>query len=191
MADETRERIIDATMNLIMDRGYSQTTTKDIASKAGVNECTIFRKFKGKKDIVLTAMKLPEWNPHLQRGDFTAYSGDLESDLLSYSRLYMEKVTAKMVKVSIGLRTPELFEDTAAKIMAVPALFKECLIDYFDMMQRLEKIKNADSEALAMTFLAMNFGFVFLKASFEDQLSGLSKDDYIKASVQTFVHGIL
>ena len=48
MADETRERIIDATMNLIMDRGYSQTTTKDIASKAGVNECTIFRKFKGK-----------------------------------------------------------------------------------------------------------------------------------------------
>ena len=28
MADETRERIMDATMNLIMERGYSQTTTK-------------------------------------------------------------------------------------------------------------------------------------------------------------------
>ena len=75
--------------------------------------------------------------------------------------------------------------------MAVPVLFKECLIDYFDMMQCLEKMKHADSESLAMTFLAMNFGFVFLKASFEDHLSVLSNDDYIKASVQTFVHGIL
>lgn len=52
-------------------------------------------------------------------------------------------------------------------------------------------MKHADSESLAMTFLAMNFGFVFLKASFEDHLSVLSNDDYIKASVQTFVHGIL
>lgn len=71
MFDETQEKIIQATMNLIMEKGYGGTTTKDIAKQAGINECTIFRKFKGKKDIVLSAMTLPEWNPQLKEEDFS------------------------------------------------------------------------------------------------------------------------
>ena len=116
MFDETQNKIIRAAMKLVMERGYSATTTKDIAREAGINECTIFRKFKGKKEIILSAMKLPEWNPCLKKEDFS-YCGDLEQDLLSFSKVYMKKVTPKMVKVSIGLRTPELFPDTADEIL--------------------------------------------------------------------------
>lgn len=190
MSDETRKKIIDAAMALIMERGYSLTTTKDIASKAGINECTIFRKFKGKKDIILSAMKLPEWNPDLKKEDFAAYTGDLETDLIAFSSTYMEKVTDKMVKISIGLRTPELFEDTADGILAIPTVFKESLAEYFDTMQRLGTMKEADSEALATAFLSMNLGFVFLKASFGNQLSAITKENYIRASVHVFVNGI-
>ena len=43
--DETSQKIIDAAMTLIRDQGYVATTTKDIARAAGVNECTLFRKF--------------------------------------------------------------------------------------------------------------------------------------------------
>lgn len=190
MSDETREKIIDAAMHLIMERGYSLTTTKDIASKAGINECTIFRKFKGKKDIILSAMKLPEWNPDLKKEDFAAYTGDLETDLIAFSFTYMEKVTDKMVKISIGLRTPELFEDTADGILSIPTVFKESLAEYFDTMQRLGTMKESDSEALAMAFLSMNLGFVFLKASFGNQLATITKENYIRASVHVFVNGI-
>lgn len=52
MLDETQNKIIDAAMELVMERGYLAATTKDIAIRAGVNECTIFRKFKGKKEII-------------------------------------------------------------------------------------------------------------------------------------------
>ena len=55
--DQTGQNIIDAAMELVVERGYTATTTKDIAKRAGVNECTIFRKFKGKKEIVLQAME--------------------------------------------------------------------------------------------------------------------------------------
>ena len=48
MLDGTQEKIITAAMELIMERGYASTTTKDIARRAGVNECTICRKFHGK-----------------------------------------------------------------------------------------------------------------------------------------------
>ena len=63
MFDETQIKIIDATMTIIVEKGYSGTTTKNIAKLAGVNECTIFRKFDGKKEIILAAMSLPKWNP--------------------------------------------------------------------------------------------------------------------------------
>ena len=42
--DQTGQNIIDAAMELVVERGYTATTTKDIAKRAGVNECTIFRK---------------------------------------------------------------------------------------------------------------------------------------------------
>ena len=40
--DQTGQNIIDAAMELVVERGYTATTTKDIAKRAGVNECTIF-----------------------------------------------------------------------------------------------------------------------------------------------------
>lgn len=164
--DETQTKIMNGAMELIMERGYTATTTKDIAKAAGVNECTIFRRFKGKKDIVLSAMKLPEWNPGLRREDF-AWQGDLEKGLMSFARVYMEKATPQMVRVSMGLRSPELFEDTAEGILAVPRLCREVLLSYFQQMHRCGQLAaDQEPEALAMAFLSLCFGFVFLKGSF-------------------------
>ena len=81
MLDDTQEKIIKATMELVMEKGYSNTTTKDIARSAGINECTIFRKFRGKKEVILAAMEKPEWNPDLKPEDFEGYSGDMLEDL--------------------------------------------------------------------------------------------------------------
>ena len=82
MFDEMQNRIIDAAMELIMEKGYSAATTRDIAKKAGINECTIFRKFKGKKEIVLSAMELPKWNPKLSEEDFSFVAAGVIGDLL-------------------------------------------------------------------------------------------------------------
>ena len=87
MFDETQNKILNATMSLIMEKGYIATTTKDIARMAEVNECTIFRKFKGKKEIIIAAMSLPEWNPCLREEDFK-YTGELVKDLCSFSEVY-------------------------------------------------------------------------------------------------------
>ena len=189
MYDDTQLKIIDATMNLIIDKGYSGATTKNIAALAGVNECTIFRRFHEKKEIVLAAIEMPKWNPGIKKEDFV-YSGDLREDLISFARVYTSKVTPQMVKISIGLRTAELEDVTLSGIMQVPMVFKGALIEYFTMMQKKGLIKDSDIEALALQFMSMNFGFVFLDASFGDKLVGVSKDDYIKNSVEVFVSGL-
>lgn len=189
MFDETQNKILNATMSLIMEKGYTATTTKDIAQRAAVNECTIFRKFKGKKEIITAAMSLPEWNPCLREDDF-AYTGDLMKDLCSFSEIYFKKVTPKMVQVSLGLRSPELYDVTKNGIKEIPDTFKKVLVHYFSEMKRKQKLQSDDIESLAVSFLAMNFGFVFFKASFGDQLTELETKEYIDSSVRHFINGI-
>lgn len=190
MYDETQLKIMDATMTLIIDKGYSGATTKEIARLAGVNESTIFRRFDGKKEIVTAAMELPKWNPGLSESDFT-FQGDLKKDLISFSRIYMNKVTPQMVKVSIGLRSAELQGAALPGIMKVPAVFKKVLIHYFTEMIAKGAMRECDVETLALQFIAMNFGFVFLDASFGNQLFHVSKESYIRDSIEVFVSGIV
>lgn len=185
--DETQLKIMNATMTLITEKGYSNTTTKNIAKLAGVNESTIFRRFQNKKEIVLEAMKLPKWNPNLSEDDFV-YTGNLKEDLYSFSMIYMKKVTPEMVKVSLGLRSIELEGVAMEGILNVPMTFKNVLMKYFN--ENMDKIKPCDIESLSLQFLAMNFGFVFFKASFGESLSEITKEEYIQNSIQIFLSGI-
>lgn len=189
MYDETQLRIIDATMTLIIDKGYSGATSKNIAKLAGVNESTIFRRFDGKKEIVLAAMELAKWNPGLSERDFI-YHGNLTEDLTAFAEVYMSKVTPQMVKISIGLRSAELEGVAMPGIMKVPMVFKKVLMKYFTEMIGKGKMRECDIESVSLQFISMNFGFVFLEASFGDKLIGVSKRDYIRKSVELFVNGI-
>jgi AcrR family transcriptional regulator len=48
----TDEKIVNATFNILQKEGAKKATTKKIAAEAGVNEITIFRKFKTKSNLI-------------------------------------------------------------------------------------------------------------------------------------------
>ena len=50
--ENTEEKIIAATFNIVQKEGVQKATTKKIAAEAGVNEVTIFRKFENKKNLI-------------------------------------------------------------------------------------------------------------------------------------------
>lgn len=189
--DETSQKIIDATMSLIRDKGYVATTTKDIARTAGVNECTLFRKFQGKKDIVLQGVEQEKWRGDLTPDIFGNVTWDLETDLEMFMTKYMEKMTPDFVRLSIGLRAPQIYEETSPLIMQVPQAFLSSLIRYFEEMEQKGKIPHMDFESLALTIFSSTFGYTFLKASFGQELFEIEKEQYIKQSVATFLKGIL
>lgn len=188
--DETSQKIIDATMSLVRDKGYVATTTKDISRVAGVNECTIFRKFQSKKDIVLKGIEQEKWRADVTPEIFKNVKWDLQSDLEMFMTEYMKRITPDFVNLSIGLRAPQLYEETAPFIMKVPQSFISSIIDYFNKMEEKGKIPHMDFECLAMTIFSSTFGYTFLKASFESNLSETEKEEYIKKSVELFCNGI-
>ena len=188
--DETSQKIIDAAMVLIRDKGYVATTTKEIAKTAGVNECTLFRKFKSKKDIVLQGVNQAEWRANVTPEIFKNVQWDLEADLEMFMRAYMERMTPDFVNLSIGLRAPQLYEETASLIMKVPQAFLHAFTDYLNQMHEMGKLPKLDFDALAMTVFSSTFGYTFLNASFGSRLTDVGKEEYIKNSVQLFLKGL-
>ena len=188
--DETSQKIIDAAMILVRDRGYVATTTKEIAKAAGVNECTLFRKFKNKKDIVLQGVSQAQWRAGVTQDIFKQVTWDLQTDVEMFMRAYMDRMTPDFVNLSIGLRAPQLYEEASPMIMKVPQAFLTSFTDYLKQMYEREKVAQADFEALSLTIFSATFGYTFLSASFGDRLSQVEKEDYIKKSAQMFIKGL-
>lgn len=54
---DTRELIIDASLQVFTDKGYTSATTLEISKKAGVSEMTLFRQFQTKNNLFLITVK--------------------------------------------------------------------------------------------------------------------------------------
>jgi AcrR family transcriptional regulator len=56
-SEETRTLLLDATINCIIERGYANTTTKEIADRAGVTRGAQLHHFGSKEQLVLAAVE--------------------------------------------------------------------------------------------------------------------------------------
>lgn len=52
LAKKRKTQITKAAIKLFSQKGFTASTTKEIAEQAGISEGTIFRYFKTKKDIL-------------------------------------------------------------------------------------------------------------------------------------------
>ena len=120
---------------------------------------------------------------------FQDVTWDLETDVEMFMRTYMDRVTPDFVNLSIGLRAPQLYEETA-DIMKVPQVFVCAFTSYLNRMCEMGKIPASDFDALAMTVFSATFGYTFLCASFGKRLTGVERDEYITNSVDMFVKGL-
>ena len=190
MADETKEKIAQATYKLIVERGYTRTTTKDIAKLAGVSEVTIFRKFQGKQEILEYILQQVLDIPELNLNILNQCVWDLKVDLKMFSKMYFKYVTPDYMKLIIGTREPELSTKIKEQALAIPKSFKTLLIQYFTLMHEKGKLNSSNFELLTMMYFSINFGFIFLKVSFGKEIVGLTDEVYIEQSIETFVQGL-
>ncbi|MFI5838918.1 TetR/AcrR family transcriptional regulator [Catenuloplanes sp. NPDC051500] len=54
---DTRERLIEATRELLWDRGYVGTSPRDILARAGVGQGSMYHHFRGKADLAAAALQ--------------------------------------------------------------------------------------------------------------------------------------
>lgn len=150
----TDQKILEAALAVIAERGYAGATTKEIAAAAGINEVTLFRRFDSKRNLLAAAVEQEAEN-------FSAagieYTGDLEADLLRIVRFYYGLMTQRgrvvLMLMSEVPRQPELVE-----IMQTPfGLMRKVS----DLIARYQRDGVLVPEPPTQTFLAL-LGPLFL-----------------------------
>lgn len=93
--DNVRRAILDATLQLYLEKGYAGTNTDEVAALSSVSKQTIYRHFADKDDLVreaLWSLIAAAENQGAESFDALAESEDLERDLRIFARQHIEDV---------------------------------------------------------------------------------------------------
>jgi len=184
----TEDKILNASIVLFSQKGFTAVTTKEIAKEAGVSEMTLFRHFESKHNLFEKAFDRFILTPKF----LVLYEGlewDLERDLNKICSSYLDTLCKNQKIILMHFKNEELNPDFDATLFNFPNEFKKLLGYYFQEMKNRGTI-NENPETLAMSFLATNFGLfitslVMNKLTFETDMQAC-----ITTCVKIFAKGI-
>ncbi len=188
---ETEQKILDAALNVLVSRGYEGATTRRIAEAAGVNEVTLFRKFKSKENI-LNEVIIRNLNSALSLID-SMFQMEKEVDLtvglrsmgLYFIKLMSERIDLISILIEEGRRKPEVQE------ILTPAthILIERLSKYFELQIKNEKMRNIDPAVAAITFISFTF-YICLMKKFLEGIIG-DNEKALDGFIDLFTKGIV
>ena len=113
--------ILDATLEILLDKGYAGLTVDGVAARTGVGRPTIYRRWRSKPSLVIAALTQ---SPNLS---LTPDTGTLRDDLLAFQRdqvMVMDRPASR--RITAGL---------VADLVSDPELAETYLGDYVGLRQ--------------------------------------------------------
>lgn len=190
MIQDTRKRILDATVKLIKQRGFKGTTTRAIAEEAGVNEVTIFRHFKSKKGIIQAVFEKKSYSLTFSDVIQKEVTWELEKDLLMLATVYQKLLNENSDLILISLKEAEQFPELEQEITHVPQQIKNDLVHYFRKMKEKGKLIETDLETQAWVFIWINFSYFLNRVRNKMRITTLSEEEFLKHSIHVFARGL-
>lgn len=188
MCTTTEEKIINASIVLFSQKGYTAVTTREIAKKAGVSEMTLFRHFESKHNLFERAFDKFVFSPEF-KALFESLEWDLERDLHKICSSYQEVLNKNQKIILMHLKQEEFNPHFEAILAKFPNEFKELLSRYFEEMRKRGAIvENPDT--LASSFLATSFGLFFSSLVMNKLTFGIDIQTCISNYIKIFTKGI-
>lgn len=187
---DTQEKILQATIELIKEKGFKGATTREIARRAGVNEVTLFRHFQNKNGLVKAAFEKLSYVPPLSKALKEKVEWDLEKDLLMFSKIYQRLLSENRDLILISLKEANLFPELQQQIANIPLQIKEYLIEYFKAMNVKGVVIETNFEAQAMALIWLNFSFFMSHLQHNQSITRLTENEFLKSAISTFARGL-
>ena len=187
----TREKIIDAATILIADKGFKETTTRDIATASGLSEMSVFRHFGSKKAILMAIIQHYSFEYPIENGLKEQLTWELEHDILLLAKMQYEFNLKNEKAILIRFKESRKLVEYGIDVKENPTRLKKFLIEYFDEMYRRGKIIKEDNEKLAIHFMSFNFGLFCNKMmDVYGPITLVPKEEEIYFGAQCFARGI-
>ena len=196
---EKEQKILEAAIDVFSERGFSGSTTSEIAKRAGVAEGTIFRYFKTKKDIlrgVLIQMLNMSGEPIIVEGVrkilLNTENKDLREVLKAFvkDRLEVLESVFPMIKIII---TEALYHDDIREAFfqnIISKIFEIFTIFHRQMVERGLIRENVKALTMGRSIIGNIVLFVVYKQFFADKLNGQDMDKELDAVIDIIMCGI-
>lgn len=188
----TEDKILDATIELLDNEGINGATTRKIASEAGVNEVTVFRKFKNKKRL-LRAAKERGANQFLEELE-TLFDidevDDVEAYLMAIWKNASKKIDKRINLIRISMEEVRGIPLEDKVFPKISRLIKQHLAEYFQKLIDRGIVKDIDPDAAAMTIFSIVFHITIYGKIYE-QYPEETMEETMEKSLKIFLYGIL
>ncbi|BAU15107.1 TetR family transcriptional regulator [Leptolyngbya sp. NIES-3755] len=191
----TRQRLIQAALELFTAHGVTDTTTKQIAELADVNEVTLFRHFGNKHGLLLAAIE--EAAVFIELGQTLVQQADQSAGV---DQALKEYATACLEALE---RVPEMVRSVVGEAGQYPAENRKALgrgltqanryvAQYFDqMIQRRQMQPNLSAETLASLLNGMLLGYAVIEFTSEFHELWQSREEFLSNLVTLFLQGAI
>jgi AcrR family transcriptional regulator len=189
---DTEDKILDATIKLLDKDGWKGATTKKIASEAGVNEITLFRKFHNKEQL-LKAAKKRSATRFLEELDLL-FKIDDSGDIKSYLTIIWQNAS-KMIDKRINLIRISMEEVRGIPFeeKVLPKISKmiiEHLVNYFQKKIDQGLIRDIDPEVAALNIFSIVFQMDIVWKIYE-QKPPVTNESIMENFFEIFLNGII
>ena len=174
-------RVFKTVIDLLVGRGFEGTTTKEIAARSGINEATLFRKYRSKVELFEQAVHHQFAETPLNN---LVYTGDLESDLLAIVEAYLE--TNQLYGEIIPALLAELPHHPELR-GAFDTLWKniQVLIEIIQKHQLHGRLKNVSPLASLNALIGpLMTNQMFLRAGLDFPVSAINAQEHVTIFLQ-------
>ncbi|MFB2896862.1 TetR family transcriptional regulator [Aerosakkonemataceae cyanobacterium BLCC-F50] len=191
--NSTRQRLVHAALELFAVQGVTETTTKQIAELADVNEVTIFRQFGNKHGLLLAVIE--------EAGIFTNLGQNLVQQASQTSSIYqaLKDYATACLQALEGI--PEVVRSVVGESGQYPSQNREALgqgftqanryvAEYFATVINSGQLQtHLPAEKLASLLNGMLLGYAVIEFTSEFHELWQNREDFLENLVTLFLHG--
>jgi AcrR family transcriptional regulator len=192
----TREQILDAATSLIRNIGLGHTTTKEIASAAGLSEAALYRHFADKAELFLCVIgeRMPPLVAVLK--DLPARAGfrSVRTNLEDLARIALPFYDQTLPMATSLFAEPELLARHQRQLrdkQAGPHRSLEQVAAYVRAEQRLGRINpRVDPEAVAALLIGSCVARALIRRFLGEQYEPPADERFVRGVVRTLLEGL-
>lgn len=186
-----RNLIIDAAIDVIAERGFQRTTIKQIASKAGVADGTIYNYFKNKDEILMgiVARLSEEEAQDISRAE--AEELEFTDFVAMFVKPRMDEINGRYPTLKVAL--PEMVTNAEINSHAYTQIYAPMFVIIETFFQRLiaeEQIDFNDPALAARLFASPFMGLILLRMLGDEHIVA-NWDKYTEAMDQFLLKAFL
>ncbi|HEY9827193.1 MAG TPA: TetR/AcrR family transcriptional regulator [Stenomitos sp.] len=187
----TRDRLLEAAIDVMAREGIVGATTREIAQVAGVSEVTLFRHFRTKEQLLSAVAQHITALQSEALANTAEWTQDLHRDLTHYAWLYNNMLEKHEALVRMFIGEAQRHPEEALQVFQQAALpLRQKLAAYLqNHVERGSVRADVNLSATIDVFTGMLLAGM-LRRRISPTCLGYSKEEYVVHCIRLFVSGI-